>query len=102
MNGLFVSIGAGPGIGGSTASRFAREGINLIGPLSDIAEKALDGIGGLNVVMHGRGKGVKRQEMLFILDQTANGFRIALVVFGFECCQVQEGVLFLLLLPDTL
>jgi NAD(P)-dependent dehydrogenase (short-subunit alcohol dehydrogenase family) len=30
MNGLFVSIGAGPGIGGSTASRFAREGFDLV------------------------------------------------------------------------
>ena len=41
--------------------------INLIGALSNIAEEALDGIGGLNVAMHALWKRVKRQEMLFIL-----------------------------------
>ncbi len=36
MNGLFVSIGAGPGIGGSTASRFAREGFDLVLATRDV------------------------------------------------------------------
>jgi hypothetical protein len=43
------------------------KGINLIGALSDIAKKAFDGIGGLNVAMHALWKRIKRQEMLFIL-----------------------------------
>jgi hypothetical protein len=32
------------------------EGINVISALSNIAEKAFDGIGRLNMTMHGRGK----------------------------------------------
>src|SRR5205085_9430140 len=40
-------------------THLSREGINLIGTLSHIAEKALDGIGGLDVPMHDRWKGVK-------------------------------------------
>jgi hypothetical protein len=55
----------GPDNGQTT--HLGREGINLIGALSHIAEKAFDGIGGLNMTMHGRGKGIKRQQMLFIL-----------------------------------
>lgn len=38
MNGLFVSIGAGPGIGGSTASRFAREGFDLVLAARDVSK----------------------------------------------------------------
>lgn len=38
MNGLFVSIGAGPGIGGSTASRFAREGFDLLLAARDVSK----------------------------------------------------------------
>ena len=38
MNGLFVSIGAGPGIGGSTASRFAREGFDLVLAARDLSK----------------------------------------------------------------
>ncbi len=77
------------------------EGINLIGALSDIAEKALDGIGCLNVAMHGRGKGVKRQQMLFILHQAPYRFGIALSIFGFERIEVGQRILLLLLLPDA-
>ena len=76
------------------------EGINLIGPLSDIAEKALDRIGGLNVAMHGRGKGVKRQQMLFILHQAPYRFGIALSIFGFEGRQLDQCFLLCWLLPD--
>ena len=38
MSGLFVSIGAGPGIGGSTASRFAREGFDLLLAARDVSK----------------------------------------------------------------
>ena len=71
------------------------EGINLIGPLPDIAEKALDGIGGLNVAMHGRWKGVKRQQMLFIFHQAASRFRVTLSIFGFERIEVGRCILLL-------
>jgi hypothetical protein len=47
-------------------THLGREGINLIGPLADIAEQALDRMSGLNVAMHRRGKGIKGQQMLFI------------------------------------
>ena len=73
------------------------EGINLIGALSDSADKALDGIGGLNVAMHGRGKGVQRQQRLFIRHQAVYRFRVTLSIFGFECIQVGQRILLLLL-----
>lgn len=38
MNGLFVGIGAGPGIGGSTASRFTREGFDLVLAARDVSK----------------------------------------------------------------
>ena len=38
MSGLFVSIGSGPGIGGSTASRFAREGFDLLLAARDVSK----------------------------------------------------------------
>ena len=38
MSGLFVSIGAGPGIGGSTANRFAREGFDLLLAARDVSK----------------------------------------------------------------
>ena len=63
-----------------------REGINLIGALSNIAEKAFDGIGRLNMTIHGRWKGIKCQQMLFIFTEAADGFGIAFLVFGLESC----------------
>jgi short-subunit dehydrogenase len=51
MNGLFVGIGTGPGMGISTASRFAREGFDLVltsrdvSKLEPFAEKIRMGIG---------------------------------------------------------
>src|SRR5713226_10046413 len=65
---------------GQTAG-FSGEGIDLIGPLPDIAKQAFNGIGAANVAMHDWRKGIKRQEMLFILDQAAHRFRIALAIF---------------------
>ena len=51
-----------------------REGINLIRPLPHIAEEAFDGIGRLDVTIHDRWKGVKSEQMLFILHQAAHRF----------------------------
>jgi hypothetical protein len=38
--------------------------------------------------------------MRFIFHQAADGFGIALLVFGFEGRQIQQGILFLLLFPN--
>ena len=42
------------------ATVLGREDVNLIGALPDVAEEAFDGIGGLNMSMHGLRKLVKR------------------------------------------
>jgi hypothetical protein len=62
----------GPDNGQTTG--FRRKGVNLIGALSNIAEKAFDGIGRLDMTIHGRWKGIKRQQVLFILGQAAHRF----------------------------
>src|SRR5712692_10059156 len=51
----------------SKATGFCGEHVNLIGALPHIAEQTLNGIGGLNVSMHGSRELVKRQQVLFIL-----------------------------------
>ena len=53
---------------------FGREGVDLIGALSHIAEEAFDGIGGLNMPMHALGEVVKREHVLFVLSQTSHRF----------------------------
>ncbi len=79
---------------------FGRKSVNLIGALPHIAKQAFNGIGAPNVAMHDWWKGIKRQEMLFIFGQAADGFGIALLVFGFEGRQIEQRILFLLLLPN--
>jgi hypothetical protein len=37
---------------------------------------------------------------LFIFTEAADGFGIALLVFGFKSCQIEQRILFLLLLED--
>src|SRR5258706_3695900 len=39
--------------------------------------------------------------MLFILCQASYGVRVALSIFGFECIEVDQRILLLLLLPDA-
>src|SRR5258708_26219491 len=51
--------------------------------------------------MHGRGKDVQRQQMLFILHQAAYRFRVMLSIVGFERIEVGQRILLLLLLPDA-
>ncbi len=85
---------------GETA-HLRREGINLIGALSNIAEKAFDGIGRLNMTIHGRWKGIKRHQMLFILSQAAYCLWVALSIFGFKCIQINERIFPLLLFPNA-
>jgi hypothetical protein len=82
----------GPHNGQTT--RLGRKAVNLVSALSNIAEEAFDGIGRLNVAMHGRGKGIKGQQMLFILSQAPYRFGITLNVFGFKGLQVGECILF--------
>ena len=49
-----------------------REHINLIGALPHIAEQTLNGIGALNVAVHALRKGIKRQQVLFVLSQASD------------------------------
>jgi len=64
------------------ATGFCRKGVNLIRALPDIAKETFNGIGASNVAMHDRWKSIKRQKMLFIFTEAADGFGIALLVFG--------------------
>ena len=45
--------------------------------------------------------GAQRQEMLFIFREAADGFGIALLVFGLEGGQVEQGAFPVLLFPDA-
>jgi hypothetical protein len=56
------------------ATGLGGEYIDLIGALPHIAKQTFDGIGGLNVSVHGRRELVKRQQVLFILSQTSHRF----------------------------
>jgi len=83
------------------ATGLRREHINLIGALSHEASEAFDRIGGLNMSVHALRERVKRQQVLFILSQTADRFWIALSVLGFEGCQVDQRLLFCRLFPNA-
>jgi hypothetical protein len=89
----------GPDNGQTTG--FRRKGVNLIGALSNIAEKAFDGIGRLDMTVPSRWKGIKRQEMLFILSQAPYGFAIALSIFGLKRIEVGQRIFLLLLFPKS-
>ena len=53
------------------ATGFCGEDINLIGSLTYVTKEAFDGIGRLDVSVHGGREGVQGQEMLFIFSQAA-------------------------------
>ena len=53
------------------------------------------------MALHRLRKGVKREEVLFILPQTSYRFGIALAIFGFEGTQLSQRFLFCCLLPDA-
>ncbi len=89
----------GPNDGEATGLR--REHINLIGALPHIAEEALNGIGGLNVPVHRGRKRIKRQQVLFVLNQAADRFWIALSVLGFEGGQLGQCLLFVRLVSNA-
>ncbi len=80
--------------------RLRRKGVNLIGALAHIAKETFNGIGRANGAMHDRWESIKRQQMLFIFTQAADGFGIALLLFGFKGRQIEQRVLFLLLFED--
>jgi hypothetical protein len=50
------------------ATALGREHVNLVGALSHEASETFDGVGRLNISVHGGRKGIKRQEVLFILS----------------------------------
>jgi hypothetical protein len=54
------------------ATGLRREHINLIGALTHEAPQTLNGIGRLNVAVQRGRKGIKGQEVIFILSQAAN------------------------------
>jgi hypothetical protein len=82
------------------ATGFGGEGINLIGSLPHLAEKAFDGVGRANVALHHRRKGVKGEQVVFVLHQAAYRFGRALLVLSFEGRQLNERLLFGRCLPD--
>src|SRR6266487_5028321 len=82
-------------------TRFRRERINLIGSLPHITEKAFDGVSRANGAMQNLRKGVKREQMVFVLHQAADRFGIALLVLAFEGRQLSERRLFGWRLPDS-
>ena len=84
---------------GQTAG-FRREGVDLIRALPHITEKTFNRIGAANVTVHDRRKSVKGEEMFFILTKAADGFGVALLVFGFKCRKIEQCILFLLLFED--
>src|SRR5258708_10842995 len=53
------------------------------------------------MTIHGRWKGIKREEMLFILSQAAYCFGVALSIFRFKRIQIDERIFLLLLLPNS-
>jgi len=60
------------------------EDANLIGALPHEASETFDGIGGLNMPVHGSRKCIERQGLLFLFSQASHRFGIAFAVFG-EC-----------------
>jgi hypothetical protein len=66
------------------ATGLSRKGVNLIGASAHMAKQAFNGIRAPNRAMHHRRERRERQKMLFIFTETADGFGIALLLFG-EC-----------------
>jgi len=83
------------------AAGLSREHVNLVGALSHIGKETFDGVRRLNVTMHHLRKRIKRQQMLFVLSQTAHRFWIALSILGFEGSQLGQCLRLGRLLPDT-
>jgi hypothetical protein len=81
-------------------ARFCRECINLIGTLSDIAEKAFDGICASNIPAHDLWEVIKREKMLFIFTEASYGFRVTLTLFRFEEIKLSKSFFLRLLMPD--
>jgi hypothetical protein len=83
------------------ATGLGRKHVNLVGALAHITEQTLNGIGRLNMPMHGLRELVKREGLLFFLGQTSYCLWIALAIFGFEGRQLGRCLLFVRLLPDA-
>jgi hypothetical protein len=83
------------------ATGLCREHVDVIGSLPHEASEALNGIGRLNVAVHCGRKGIKRQQVLFILRQTPYRFGIALSVLSFEGGQGDQCLWLCRLLPNA-
>jgi hypothetical protein len=88
----------GPDNGQATGLR--GEHVNLIRALPHVAKEAFDGIGGLNMSVHGGRKLIERQGLLFLFSQTSHRFGIAFAICGLEGLQLDHGLLFVRLLPN--
>jgi hypothetical protein len=66
------------------ATGLSGKGVNLIGSLPNVAEKAFNRIGTATIPMHHRRERIKREEMFLVFTQAAYGFGIPFLVFG-EC-----------------
>ena len=64
------------------ATDLGGEHVDLVSALPYITEQTLNRIRGLNVPVQTLRKGIKRQEVLFVLRQAAHRFWIALSVLG--------------------
>jgi hypothetical protein len=82
------------------ATHLCRKHINLIGALPHITKQTFDGVGRLNISVHGLRKFVKRKGPLFLFSQVSHRFRIAFPVFGFEGRQLDECLLYRRLLSN--
>jgi hypothetical protein len=83
------------------AAGLRREHVDLIGALPHIAEQTLNGIGRLHVPVQRLRKGIKRQEVLFVLGQASYRFWIAHSILGFEGCELGQRLLLRRLVPDA-
>ena len=64
------------------ATGFRRKDVDLIGALAHITKEAFNGVRGANVPVQSLRKGIKGQEVLFILNEASHRLWIALSVLG--------------------
>jgi hypothetical protein len=60
----------------------AREHVNLIGALTNVAEQTLDGVGSPDAAVHRLRKVKKGERLVFLLGQTPHGLGIELALFS--------------------
>jgi hypothetical protein len=79
----------------------AREHVNLVGALTNVAEQTLESVGRADIAVHRLRKRVKGQHLFFPFGQTPHGLWIEVSIFGFEGGQLRQRALFGGLSPDA-